>query len=130
MKIKEVDEMTVQQAIEYSLDKLIQQGKQCMLKADCLYGDGLGNHCAIGWLLENDKELMNNESGVNGLCSLSKTARLIPQLIKNNVKIFSVYQRLHDDNLRVGRKGLLGDLQALNIDTSHPNFQKWVDLGK
>jgi hypothetical protein len=30
MNRQEVDAMTVQQAIEYSLDKLVKQGKRCM----------------------------------------------------------------------------------------------------
>jgi hypothetical protein len=64
MNIQEVDAMTVQQAIDYSLDKLVKQGERCYNGNDCMYGDEEGNHCAIGWLLDADnKSLMYNGGG-------------------------------------------------------------------
>jgi len=42
---------TFQQVLDEITDKLEAQGKRCMDVYSCLYSDGEGNHCAVGWLL-------------------------------------------------------------------------------
>ena len=126
MNIQEVDAMTVQQAIEYSLDKLVKQGKRCVNKSDCMYGDKEGNHCAIGWLLDSDnKSLMSNGGAVTDLDDV----RTVPKLIRDNIETFSFFQQFHDSAYMKHRGMYKGNLRDLGIDTSHPNFQAWIDLG-
>ena len=127
MDIKEVDAMTVQQAIEYSLDKLVQQGERCRDGHVCTYGDGEGNHCAVGWLLDARAEaLMRYEGSVREIAGKFS----IPELIKNNIEVFSLLQAFHDDARGHGRRNILNRLSELDVDISHPNFQAWVDLGE
>jgi hypothetical protein len=127
MNIQEVDAMTVQQAIDYSLDKLVKQGKRCANGNDCMYGDGEGNHCAIGWLLDADnKSLMNDGGSVTGLADV----RTVPKLIINNQETFLILQGFHDAESLQEREHNRGYLESHGIDTSHPNFQAWIDLGK
>jgi hypothetical protein len=130
MNRQEVDAMTVQQAIEYSLDKLVKQGKRCMDSSnECAYGDGEGNHCAIGWLLDADnKGLMKLEGSVADLTL--NYCRYVPRLIINNQETFNTYQSFHDAHYEYERIKHRGKLESLGIDTSHPNFQAWIDLGE
>jgi hypothetical protein len=129
MNIQEVDAMSVQQAIEYSLDKLVKQGKRCMNDSDCAYGNGEGNHCAIGWLLEADnKDLMKSGGSVNGI--IDEWAVFLPSLIINNQETFTFFQGFHDALYKKRRSMYKGNLKDSGIDTSHSNFQAWIDLGK
>jgi hypothetical protein len=129
MNIQEVDAMTVQQAIEYSLDNLVMQGKQCMLNNDCAYADGKGNHCAIGWLLDaNNRGLMLFAGGARALSA--KHRDCVPLLIHNNREVFDDFQHFHDVLSKEQRESARYALLELGIDTSHPNFQAWVDLGE
>jgi hypothetical protein len=128
MNIQEVDAMTVQQAIDYSLDKLVKQGKRCMEGSNCVYGDGEGKHCAIGWLLNSgDIALMAYEESVMGLV---KYCHCVPDLIIRNADTFHSFQRFHDESTKGDREIQLHELTAAGIDTSHPNFQAWLDLGE
>ena len=129
MNIQEVDAMTVQQAIEYSLDKLVKQGERCISGGVCLYGNGGGNHCAIGWLLEADnKSLMKLEGNVSGL--IDEWEVFLPSLIINNQETFLILQGFHDAESLQEREHNRGYLESHGIDTSHPNFQAWIDLGE
>jgi hypothetical protein len=127
MNMQEVDAMTVQQAIEYSLDKLVKQGKRCVNGNDCMYGDEEGNHCAIGWLLDADnKSLMCNGGAITDLDDV----RAVPKLIRDNIETFLFFQQFHDSFYTKHRGMYKGNLKDSGIDTSHPNFQAWIDLGE
>ena len=127
MNIQEVNAMTVQQAVEYSLDKIVKQGERCMRGDDCTYGDGEGNHCAIGWLLDtNNADLMGAEGSVSDIARCCG----VPELIKDNVKVFNTFQCFHDAMHAQHREEYKVQLRENGVDTSHTNFQAWVDLGK
>ena len=129
MNIKEVDAMTVQQAIEYSLDKIVKQGERCMRGGECAYGDGEGNHCAIGWLLDtNDGDLMEYEGSARVL--LEERGEDVPKLIRENLDTFRYFQGFHDTSFVAHKVEYLRLLEDEGIDTSHANFQAWIDLGK
>ena len=65
---------TVQEACDYAVEKMVAQQGRCMREGKdgdetCAYGDGKGNHCAIGWLLDHDDpDLMKYEGSVVCLC--------------------------------------------------------------
>jgi hypothetical protein len=129
MNMNEVDAMTVQQAIEYALDNLVMQGARCMGAGDCSYGDKQGNHCAIGWLLDaNNRELMRYKGAVNDI--MVDFSSHVPLLIKDNLDTFLTFQGFHDAISLQEREHNRGYLESAGIDTSHPNFQKWIDLGR
>ena len=58
-----------QQVLNEIAAKLIEQGVRCYSESDeqCLYGDGSGNHCAVGWLIPEGSEAMTSKHGVNGM---------------------------------------------------------------
>jgi hypothetical protein len=129
MNIQEVDAMTVQQAIEYSLDKLVKQGKRCVNDRGCAYGNNEGNHCAIGWLLDaNNRDLMRFKGSASNISDAHTD--FVPLLIRNKTTVFNYFQHFHDTLYKVEREGSMHDLLDSGIDTSHPNFQAWIDLGE
>jgi hypothetical protein len=129
MNIKEIDAMTLQQAVEYSLNKIVKQGKRCMSGENCTYADREGNHCAIGWLLDHGNvEAMHYGAGLMHL--IDNYPEVAPQIVKDNFYFFSRLQEFHDAQYEDERIQLRGELESLGIDTSHPNFQVWIELGE
>jgi hypothetical protein len=129
MNIQEVDAMTVQQAIEYSLDKLVKQGERCIREGVCSYGSSGGNHCAIGWLLDaNNRDLMRFEGSASDISE--DYTYFVPLLIHSNKEAFNTFQHFHDTLYKAEREGLMHELEDSGVDTSHPNFQAWIDLGE
>ena len=62
----------VEDVISEMFDALCKQGQQCQsgpaITDSCVYGDGKGNHCAIGLLLDpEDEHLMGFGSSVESL---------------------------------------------------------------
>ena len=123
---------TAQEACDYSVQKLVEQGEQCYDVVDgvCMYGDGHGNHCAIGWLLDPDnKELMNYDKGVKGVVNEFQDG--VPEVIKDNIDLFPELQEFHDAPDSLIREYYRNRLRYdHNIDTSAAHWQQWVDMGK
>ena len=125
------DEMNLQQAVNYSVSKIVAQGSRCMMhingSADCAYGDGEGNHCSVGWLLDpNIRNLMEWGGSVNDLVKVFT----VPEVIRSNIDVFRVLQLFHDAHTSREREDSLGTLELHGIDTSHEDFEKWVNLGE
>ena len=56
---EEVDKMTLQEAFDYAVQKIVEQGGRCIDNHMCVYGNTRGMHCAVGWLLdENERSLI------------------------------------------------------------------------
>lgn len=131
MKKEDVDKMSVQEACDYAIKKLVKQGGRCIEPTTglCLYGDGKGNHCGIGYLLDEDNEKLMGFSG--NVISLSGwLGGIVPQIIHDNVKFFSHFQTLHDTKLGCNRKYFLAYLSK-TINTDHiPEYQQWVEMGE
>lgn len=103
MKIEVANSMTVADLCEYAVKKMVAQGKQCTIKVDpddgttnvCVYGDGQGNHCALGWLLDEENEaLMNYRGGVHALWQ--DMPEFVPTPVAENKDLFATLQNLHD----------------------------------
>ena len=122
---------SAQEACDYSVQKLVEQGGRCYHKARgrCLHSDGQGNHCAIGWFLDPDNEdLMNYVQGVRDVVDDFQDE--IPQIIKDNLDLFSELQRFHDQPYSIIREMCRDGLRDnYKIDTSAPHWQQWVDMG-
>ena len=120
---------TVQEVCDYSVQQIVAQGKRCMSKGRCAHGDGQGNHCGIGWLLDPDNEaLMNCDEGVEG--GVDDFPDDVPEVIKDNIDLFSELQRFHDQPNSIIREMCRDGLRYnYKIDTSAPHWQQWVDMG-
>ena len=120
---------TAQEACDYSVQQIVKQGGQCMNGGSCAHGDGQGNHCAIGWLLDPDnKALMNYNRGVQDV--VDDFPDDVPEIIKDNIDLFSTLQVFHDQPGPLNREASRNELSNdHDIDTSAPHWQQWVDMG-
>ena len=124
---------TAQEACDYSVKQIVAQGGQCYdvvnTTSTCMHGDGQGNHCAIGWLLDPDnKELMNYDLGVQDV--VEDFPDDVPQIIKDNLDMFAVLQDFHDEGYSIVREMCRNRLRDnYKIDTSGDHWQQWVDMG-
>jgi len=120
---------TAQEACDYSVQKIVEQGGRCINDGICAHSDGQGNHCAIGWLLDPDnEELMNYAGGVQGV--VDDFPDDVPEIIKDNIDLFSTLQVFHDQPGPLNREDWRDRLRDNHkIDTSAPHWQQWVDMG-
>ena len=123
---------TAQEACDYSVQQIVAQGGRCydVVNTTCMHGDGQGNYCAIGWLLDPDnKELMNYDKGVQGVVNEFQDG--VPQIIKYHVCLFDGLQKFHDQPGSHNREAYRNRLRDYHdIDTSAPHWQQWVDMGE
>ena len=123
---------TAQEACDYSVQQIVKQGGRCYDVVDgvCMYSDGQGNHCAIGWLLDpNNKELMNYDESVQDV--VEDFPDDVPEVIKDNIDLFSELQRFHDQPNSIIREMCRDGLRYnYKIDTSAPHWQQWIDMGE
>lgn len=79
------------------LQAIINQGGQCLFNGQCVYGNGQGHHCAIGWLLpENDTQLMDYGGDLESLVIEDISLGPNDAFIRNNVKTLARFQQIHD----------------------------------
>lgn len=125
MKPEDLNKLSLDEACQYAVKKIVEQGGRCLGNTGCAYGDRQGNHCAVGWLLdETDQGLMGYPGGIGDLFGL------VPALIRNNMRAFQRLQAFHDSkeaNWRVHYCRALQD--EYDIDTSGPHWQQWIDMG-
>lgn len=121
----EVDKMSVQEACDFAMSKITEQGSQCTnLSGSCLYSNK-GKHCSVGWLLdENNPELMQYSGTVNGLVYTFPDA--VPELLKKNINLFRSLQELHDTSSIQGRKKAIHMLAKFIDTTVEPHWNNWV----
>jgi hypothetical protein len=114
---------TLQQVSDEIAGKLIKQGKQCLLGNGCAYGDGEGNHCGIGWLLdESDEAVMRYVGGVNSLLGHHSDLGSNDAFIRENYGVLDRVQLLHDDPSHSFHARTA--ITNLNLDA----WQPWLDL--
>ena len=129
MKKEDVDKMTLQEACDYAVHKIVDQGKQCMSGERCAYQDDHGNHCAVGWLLDDaDSELMTHNEYVIEL--INRYPQRLPKLIRKHRRAFNDLQRFHDSAVPTERREYARRLTEEGIDTSKPQYQKWIKMGE
>jgi hypothetical protein len=114
---------TLQQVSDEIAGKLIKQGKKCTDDVGkCGYGDGLGNHCGIGWLLDStSKEVMLFAGNLGDLLEEHTDLGINDAFIREHKMTLADIQILHDspnpyDIQRVAKE--------LNLDA----WQPWFDL--
>jgi hypothetical protein len=123
----QVDQMTLQQAMDYAVAKIVEQGGRCIdSDGGCAYGNEKGQHCVVGWLLD---ETVNALMGfVGGVVDLTyQFPYSVPALIQNNSAAFEYLQDLHDG----ANACFLWPLAALNekgINTSAAHWEQWIAI--
>jgi hypothetical protein len=130
MKKEDVDKMTLQEAMDYSINKLVKQGRRCRIENECAYGNSKGQHCAVGWLLDEDNDgLMNAEGGIYVLMTDHRAA--LPKLILENEAAFIEFQKFHDFESFGSRSRYLLEIEGYGIDVdTNRNWKKWLEMCK
>ena len=121
---------TLQETFDFVIDKIVGQGGQCNdSQGNCVYGDDEGNHCAIGWLLDPDDDVLMGWAGsVHQI--IDDFPEALPDVVKSNIDLFNVIQEFHDMPSLESRYSILSRLETTyNINISNPNVQKWIDMG-
>jgi len=133
MDAKDLDKMTLQDACDYSVKKIVEQGGMCMdgcrVAPGCVYENSKGMHCAIGWLLDSsNSDLMEAEGGLSALIEVHKSQ--LPGLITDpdNEGAFSILQVFHDVPSKDERQAQFNRLSE-HINTTAPQYQQWVEMG-
>ena len=124
---------TVQEACDYAVKKIVEQGRQCNTASGaCVYGKaGVDNlHCAVGWLLPLDsyESLMSYLGSADDVVIKLDNDNIV--LNRVNSSVFGTLQEFHDNKGRWERQRSIEELNELdNIDTSAPHWQQWLDMG-
>ena len=129
-----LDTCTLQEACDYAVAMIVKQGGRCMEKGEygykqdfCVYGNDKGEHCAVGWLLDDTNDaLMRFEGDVTELIGDSKIS--IPSLIHKNIDVFTSLQVFHDSEAASRRRYYLSRLSE-DIDTDKPQYKQWLEMG-
>jgi hypothetical protein len=115
---------TLQQVSNEIAGRLIKQGKKCTANDDnsCVYGDGEGNHCGIGWLLDStSKEVMSFVGNITSLLTDHDHLGINDAFLREHQSILGDIQLLHDMPRDLHARA---NLDSLNLDA----WQPWFDL--
>lgn len=123
----------LQEALDYAVMKIVQQGGRSYEEDSpangCMYSDGKGRHCAVGWLLDRSKpHLMQFQGSVSTLCYTYPDE--VPYFIRENLGLFNNFQGFHDNTGVFARDREIKRLETVyGVDTSKSHWKQWVDMG-
>ena len=120
----------VQEACDYAVRKMVEQGGQCKVQTTCVYGNEAGRHCAVGWLLPEDSpdNIWNFVGNVEDLAG--KHGDSLPDVITENLYLMCHLQNFHDAESWMAREKYKRLLTREGINTKGEHWQQWVDMGK
>lgn len=88
---------------------------------------GGGQHCAVGWLLDDTNDyLMRYEGDASDLSR--DWPEDVPSVLNNNTHLFLLLQSFHDLESKDERIYYKDRLSKF-ISTDAPQYQQWVDMG-
>ena len=93
------DGKTFEEVCQEIADALVKQGGQCRntVTNSCAYGNDKGQHCAIGWLLPDDRErLMGFSGGANTLITHFRDLGPNDAWLREHKSRLMTIQRFHD----------------------------------
>jgi len=100
-----------------------------MSSRGCVYGNDKGQHCAVGFLLPEDNEmLMSFGEGVYELADMGDIG-VNSVFIKNNKEELDVMQFMHDTankHTRLYRRQSLHDVHKI----TNKYIDQWVEMGE
>ena len=129
MNKPDLETCTLQEACDYAVFKIVEQGKRCVsVLGLCAYGNDNDNHCAVGWLLDhNNKQLMYSGDHVENLIRFHKND--LPIVVVYNLSFMLEFQDFHDCFSQKKRQVILNELSSY-INTTAPQYQQWVEMGE
>jgi len=128
LTVKNRYQWTLQEACDYSVKQIVAQGKQCVDRDDyCVYSNGKGNHCAIGWLLQDVAEAFTFTGSIDQLEMAYPEA--LPEVVKENLSTFCILQKFHDKKSYWEREFALKDLQEKGVNTEGLHWHQWLEKG-
>lgn len=119
----------VKEVITEIFREIVGQGGRCRDKKGdfCSYGNNIGHHCAIGWLLPPDrKDLMNFIGCIGNLTVKFKDLGPNDAFIRENECLLKIVQIIHDDPCFCqaetdALKDVVGDI---------PEINQWIGMFK
>lgn len=129
MKKEVANSMTLVDFVDYCVEKTAEQGIQCLSNGVCSYGNDKGQHCLMGWGLdEDDQDLMELFGGAQIL--VSDYGPRLPQHMVDNVDLFASLQDVHDLNsTEEDRRNMLDRIQRkYGINTTGEHWTKLTKL--
>lgn len=132
MKKEVANSLGLGQLLDYVADRLIEQKVRCMsrtgsTRGSCAYGDGAGNHCGVGWILdEENKGLMSAAGSLSSIISRYQAA--LPHTLIDDPTVWKFVQLMHDKTHRLGREATLRDARKHQPD--HFKSSKWDEVAK
>jgi hypothetical protein len=128
MKPEELEKMTIQQACDYAVKQIVDQGGQCVIGDNCSYSNGKGQYCVIGWLLdESNSEMMEYLGSVSDLIDCFKDE--LPSFFDDHEVVLNYLQSFHDHSIGQNRHHQLFYLAMLGIDVTGGHWKKWAEMG-
>lgn len=122
-----LNEMTIQQACDYAVLKIVEQGEQALDDQGCCYATEDGKHCALGWLLdENNDKYMKTAGTIDVLLDNFKD---LPEFFREHQHVLRALQRFHDACAMKNRMSNVQSVRGHGIDTTAPQWQQWVEMG-
>lgn len=120
----------VQEACDYAVRKMVEQGGQCKVQTTCVYGNAAGRHCAVGWLLPEDSS--ENIWGFVGQVEdlVEKHGDTLPDIITENLYLMHILQSFHDTDSWFNREEYMNRLSREGINTTGEHWRQWIDMGR
>lgn len=132
MKHITVKGKSVSQVVTEVMERLVVQGKRCVDPnldyTSCLYSDGEGNHCGIGWLLnektcdDSMKALGNLEFLIQG--HLRHEDDTLANHLSESITTYSLLQRVHDSDSGGVLKNRIQEL-CDSLYSTCPSFEEY-----
>jgi hypothetical protein len=128
----DMENATLQEAVDYSVQKIVEQGGMCIIKntTTCCYGNSNNTaHCAVGWLLDESHPMLMSYKG--SLPYLLQDCKgIVPVLLEKHVQCFSLLQKFHDSHRRIDRRHHASLIREHGVDTSGEWFNQWINMGE
>ena len=95
--------------IPFVAEKLAEQKLVCYFDGGCSYGDGKGNHCLVGWLVNDNRKdaAASVEGGISTLLDIVPDAldERLPNITDKEHCILGAFQSYHDEEYYSTRLG-------------------------
>ena len=117
---------TLEMITEEIFAALVKQGGQCLANGSCAYGNSLGQHCAVGFLLPPGSRAMAAvDTSVRGLVDeYEYSEELGPnsEFMRGNLNFLEDLQKLHDET---APQDALTQF-VTNYKFTTPSLNQWV----
>jgi len=129
----------LQEACDYAVAKIVEQGKRCTINGTCSYGyfaEGKpAEHCAMGWLIPEEyppgHSIWDHKGPATVLLEDFFDEDVWPDFFdtRRAGDVLEILQEFHDNTGQWARNNCLRRLRDEGIDTIAPQYTAWVCLG-